>query len=553
VPAALHLGDARALVTPKAVKQLSTTYMQQRSVSDVQAYDAYIAASAAGPPPDMPDMYSFLCDVLKPHARQYAVHKWSELYCDAFCAFVEWHSREACGTPQTDLQGQAERAQAGKAGMVEHCTSARDTRGWRTWEPVHDGSATARAEPDKPLSDASSDGSDGDDASAGESFVPVPQSGGIVGHAVAGAAEQETAASESDEDDAAEETGDEGGRGDGDAEVCTGVWAAVYKPDPSGVWSTDKGATLRYYWDDTEQLRPRIHAEQFVVERGRLEIRPEGLPSVFVFTAGQCGVIHAGFKGLLVCRNLRKKYTFLDPYGRQVEQGNECDGCKMPLGGAYYAHTVLLPEELQKCTGQQLESIAEALGIQPGERRRQKHTLVNLLRSAKKRFAVRFAGARASAKPAAKGMGGSSNSSTGRGKKLAKAENPACKAKKQAGKSVASVGAHVKRKSKAGNVKASVEDLVGLCKEVGLELGAQAVTNTMWQTLIERADPNKTRRPKAIDGTLCCECYVRKAPADAKRMRFGHDFPLSDAEQARVRVFQAFAQAQHEKVDHWQR
>ena len=357
-------------------------------------------------------------------------------------------------------------------------------------------------------------------------------------------------ASESDEDDVAEETGDEGGRGDGDAEVCTGVWAAVYKPDPSGVWSTDKGATLRYYWDDTEQLQPRMHAEQFVVERGRLEITPEGLPSVFVFTAGQCGVIHAGFKGLLVCSNLRKKYTFLDPYGRQVEQGNECDGCKMPLGGAYYAHTVLLPEELQKCTGQQLERIAEALGIQPGDRRRQKHTLVSLLRSAKKRFAARFAGARAAAKPAAKGMGGSSNSSTGRGKKLpGKAEKPASKAKKRTGKSVASVGAQVRRKPRAGNVKASVEDLLGLCKEVGLELGVQAVTNTMWQTLIERADPDKTRRPKAIEGTLCCECYVRKAPADARRMRFGHDFPLSDAERARAHVFHTFAQAQHEKVN----
>ena len=552
VPAALHLGDARALVTRKAVKQLATTYMQQRSVSDVQAYDAYIAAGASGPPPDMPDMYSFLCDVLKPHARQYAVHEWSELYRAAFCAFVEWHSQEACGAPQTDLQGAAERAEAGKAGLVEHCTSARDTRGWRTWEPVHDGSTTARAEPDAPMSDASSDGSDGDDASADEAFVPVPQSGGIDGPAVAGAAEQETVASESDEDDVAEETGDEGGRGDGAAEVCTGVWAPVYKPDPSGVWSTDKGATLRYYWDETEQLQPRMHAEQFVVERGRLEIRPEGLPSVFVFTAGQCGVIHAGFKGFLLCSNdLRKKYAFLDPYGRQVEQGNVCDGCKMPLGGAYYAHTVRLPEELQKCTGQELERIAEALGIQPENRRRQKHTLVNLLRTAKKRFAVRFAGARAAAKPAAKKMGGSSNSSTGKGKqgKAGKAKKTASKGKKPAGKSGASVGAQVRRKPRAGNVKASVEDLVGLCKEVGLDLGVQAVTNTMWQSLIERADPDKTRRPRAIEGTLCCECYLRKAPADAKRMRFGKDFPLSDEERARARVFQTFAQAQREKVD----
>jgi hypothetical protein len=67
-------------------------------------------------------------------------------------------------------------------------------------------------------------------------------------------------------------------------------------------------------------------------------------------------------------------------------------------------------------------------------------------------------------------MGGSSNSSTGKGKqgKAGKAKKTASKGKKPAGNSVASVGAQVERKPRAGNFKASVEDLVGLCNEVGL-------------------------------------------------------------------------------------
>jgi len=208
VPAALQLGDARALVTATAVRQCATTYLRDRSVSDVRAYAAYVAAGAPGPPPQMPEMYSWLCDVLRPHATEYKVHEWDLLRCHAFCAFVHWHAGEYCDQPAFDLQAHAERAEECGAGSVGY-TCPCDTRGWRRWEPAHDGHTVARPEPAALVDAEATDGSEGgegDDGSDG-----------------AGAgAEEDGAVIVSEEDaDGLEEAPSTGGHGDG-SEVQAG-------------------------------------------------------------------------------------------------------------------------------------------------------------------------------------------------------------------------------------------------------------------------------------------------------------------------------------------
>ena len=184
-----------------------------------------------------------------------------------------------------------------------------------------------------------------------------------------------------------------------------------------------------------------------------------------------------------------------------MEKGTACDGCTMPLGAEYYMHSVELPQDIGQCTAEQLERIAEQLEITLPDRKWQKDTLVNLLRTANKSCAARVAGARAKETALAQGGGanngrrGSECRGSGRGK----------------GKGVSVRKSTARRRgTQKAPIQASVADLLGLCKEFGLDLGERKVSKETWLREIANADPTGDRyRSLKLEDILCCECYLR--------------------------------------------
>jgi hypothetical protein len=105
------------------------------------------------------------------------------------------------------------------------------------------------------------------------------------------------------------------------------------------------------------------------------------------------------------------------------------------------------------------------------------------------------------------------------------------------------------QRPRKGPIQASVADLLGLCKEFGLDLGERKVSKETWLREIATADPRGDRyRSLKLEDILCCECYMRKSPNGAARLRFGQPFPLTDTEIARAELFKAFAEKQKEKM-----